>query len=110
MREELATDPIHIHLTGAFDGLTARRLEAVLAQAGPGARLRVDLSKVREFHDFGLAVLAQAMTRCKARVTLLGLGQHQIRVLRYFGVDTAPLERAVSTDVDDAASEHHAQA
>jgi anti-anti-sigma regulatory factor len=83
-----------ICLSGAFDGTAARRLEEMLARVEPGARLRVDLTKVREFHDFGIAVLAQALTRCRAQVTLLGLRQHQIRVLRYFGVDTGPLERA----------------
>ncbi len=87
-----------IHVSGAFDGVAARRLEATLALAEPGAAVRVDLTKVREFHDFGIAVLAQALTRCKARVTLLGLRQHQIRVLRYFGIDTEPAERAVAAD------------
>ena len=79
-------------------GLAARRLEALLARAEPGDHLRIDLTKVREFHDFGIAVLAQALTRCKAHVTLLGLRQHQVRVLRYFGVDTEPLERAATDD------------
>ena len=50
---------------------------------------------MREFHDFGIAVLAQALTRCKAQVTLVGLQRHQFRLLGRFGVDTAPLERAV---------------
>ena len=90
------TDDSPIHVSGAFDGVAARRLETLLCRAEPGATLRVDLTKVREFHDFGIAVLAQALTRCKARVKLLGLRQHQVRVLRYFGVDTAPLERAVA--------------
>ncbi len=99
MRYEEATfDGPLIHLTGAFDGVAARRLEALLAGAQPGTRLRVDLTKIHEFHDFGLAVLAQALVRCPARVTLLGLRQHQIRVLRYFGVETAPLERALVGD------------
>ena len=53
---------------------------------------------MREFHDFGIAVLAQALTRRKAEVTLPGLRQHQIRVLRYFGIDTAPPERAAVAD------------
>lgn len=90
------TDPSPIHLSGSFDGVAARRLEAQLALAEPGTRLRVDLTKIRDFHDFGIAVLAQALSRCRARVTLLGLRQHQVRVLRYFGVDTAPLERALA--------------
>jgi anti-anti-sigma regulatory factor len=83
-----------LRLEGAFDGVAARRLEALLSRAEPGARFHIDVTQVREFHDFGLAVLAQALTRCKALVTLTGLRLHQIRVLRYFGVDTAPLERA----------------
>jgi anti-anti-sigma regulatory factor len=98
MHEEFVIDHSLARLSGAFDGLAARRLEALLARAEPGDHLRIDLTKVREFHDFGIAVLAQALTRCKAQVTLLGLRQHQIRVLRYFGVDTTPLERAVTGD------------
>ncbi len=95
---DVLLDHSTIPLSGAFDGLAARRLEAILGRAEPGARLRVDLTQVREFHDFGIAVLAHALTRCKAKVTLLGLRHHQIRVLRYCGVDTAPLERAVVAD------------
>src|SRR5690349_2759541 len=95
---QVETDASVIHVTGAFDGIRARRLEAVLAGATPGACLCIDLSQVREFHDFGVAVLAQAMMRCKAHVTLLGLRRHQIRMLRYFGVDTAPLEREPALD------------
>jgi ABC-type transporter Mla MlaB component len=98
MQDDFVIDHSLARLSGAFDGLAARRLEAMLARAQPGDRLRIDLTKIREFHDFGIAVLAQALTRCKAQVTLLGLRQHQIRVLRYFGVDTAPLERAAVVD------------
>ena len=96
--EEATFDGPLIHLSGTFDGVAARRLEALLVGAQPGTRLRVDLTKVREFHDFGIAVLAQALARSPARVTLLGLRHHQIRVLRYFGVDTAPLEHALVAD------------
>ena len=98
MHEDFETDHSLIRMSGTFDGLRARRLEAMLARAEPGASLRVDLTQIREFHDFGIAVLAQALTRSKAQVTLLGLRRHQIRVLRYFGVDTAPLERAAVAD------------
>ena len=87
-----------IRLAGVFDGRAARGLEAMLARADGSMRLRVDLTQVREFHDFGIAVLANAMTHCRAQVALLGLRQHQIRVLRYCGVDTAPLERAAQAD------------
>lgn len=99
MHEELETHvPSVVRVSGAFDGLEARRLEVMLVGAEPGVRLRLDLTQVSEFHDFGIAVLAQALTRCKAQVTLLGLRQHQVRVLRYCGVDTTSLERATAAD------------
>jgi len=89
----LSADSV-VRLDGAFDGVAARRLEALLARTQAGARLHIDATQVREFHDFGLAVLATALAQCRALVTLSGLRTHQIRVLRYFGVDTGPLEKA----------------
>ncbi len=92
--EQAITREAVIRLEGVLDGVAARRLEALLVDADAGAPIRVDLTQVREFHDFGIAVLAHALTRTRARVTVRGLRQHQIRVLRYFGVDTGPLESA----------------
>lgn len=75
---------------GVFDVPAARRLEQTLANAPAGEALRVDLTRVSEFHDFGLAVLAQALKHeVVARIVLLGLRKHQIRMLRYFGVDAS---------------------
>jgi anti-anti-sigma regulatory factor len=84
-----------IWLEGVFDGVAARHLEEKLLQTVPGDRILVDLTQVREFHDFAVAVLGRALTLCRAEVKLRGLRQHQVRVLRYFGVDAGPLERAV---------------
>ena len=84
-----------ISLRGVFDGVAARHLEERLLRAVAGQQILVDLTQVREFHDFGVAVLGRALTHCRAEVKLLGLRQHQVRVLRYFGLDTGPLERAV---------------
>ncbi len=96
--EDMATADSVVRLEGVFDGVAARRLEALLLNAGPEIRLGIDLTQVREFHDFGIAVLGQAMTRSRARVTLRGLRHHQIRVLRYFGIETGPLESALLAD------------
>jgi hypothetical protein len=93
----LAADPV-IRLEGAFEGVTARRLEALLADAVEGSPVDIDMTQVREFHDFAIAVLGQALTRTRAHVRIRGLRQHQIRVLRYFGVDAGPLESAVLGD------------
>jgi hypothetical protein len=85
-----------IRLEGVFDGAVAWRLASMLVHADASRRLEVDLSKVREFHDVAIAVLGQALTRSPARVTLRGLRQRQVVVLRYFGVDARLLESARS--------------
>lgn len=96
--EQVVTAETVIRLEGIFDGPAARRLESVLVRANAGAWIRIDLTQIREFHDFGIAVLGQAMTRSRAHVTLRGLRHHQTRVLRYFGVDAGPLESALLSD------------
>jgi anti-anti-sigma regulatory factor len=96
--EEPVAATSSIRLEGTLDGIAARRLEALLERAEPGARFHIDLTQVREFQDFGIAVLGRALTRSRAHVTLRGLRRHQICVLRYFGVETEPLERAVLSD------------
>jgi anti-anti-sigma regulatory factor len=83
-----------VRLEGVFDGPAARRLEALLVGADARRSFEIDLRQVRELHDVGIAVLAHALTRTQAHVTIRGLRQHQIRVLRYFGIDTGPLESA----------------
>ena len=89
-----AVTPVVLRLEGVFDGLAARALEATLSTAEAGAHVDVDLTHVREFHDFAIAVLADALHRSQAEVALHGLGRRQLRVLRYFGVDPAALGRA----------------
>jgi anti-anti-sigma regulatory factor len=95
MQTTIASTDSIITLQGVFDGVAARHVEERLLRTAPGDRILVDLTQVREFHDFGVAVLGRALTRCRGEVKLRGLRQHQVRVLRYFGVDTAPLEAAV---------------
>jgi hypothetical protein len=98
--EQVSVPDASVRLEGTFDGVAARRLEAVLAAAQAGARIHVDLTQVREFHDFAVAVLGYALTRSRAHVTVRGLRHHQLRVLRYFGVDPRPLASAVVPDGD----------
>jgi anti-anti-sigma regulatory factor len=96
--EQAVPPQSEIHVEGVLDGIAARRLEALLVAADAGVRFHIDLTHVREFHDFGIAVLGLALTRSRAKVTLRGLRKHQIRVLHYFGVDAGPLESAVLSD------------
>jgi ABC-type transporter Mla MlaB component len=89
-----------IVLDGVFDDDAARRLEDALDSAGTGARVRLDLSRVRELHDHALALLAKVLAgRADAvRVAPLGLRRHQLRLLRYLGVDAVACERELALD------------
>ena len=79
-----------VEVDGVFDMRAARRVEKCIEHARPGDAVRVDLSRVQEFHDFGIAILAQAVKHHRAvSVALQGLRHHQARMLRYFGVDAA---------------------
>jgi STAS domain len=92
-RDVLVTADREIRVQGVFDTPAAQRVEDAMARVEPDVRLCVDLTQVREFHDSAIAVLAHALTTCSAEVAVRGLRHHQIRMLRYFGVDTAPLEQ-----------------
>lgn len=75
-----------ISLEGTFDLPAARLLENSLKRSAGGA-VRVDFTRVRAFNDFAVAVLAQALKRHGDGARVQGLSLHQVRLLRYFGVD-----------------------
>ncbi len=77
-----------IRMEGVLDVLAARRLARELADAGEGEVL-VDLTHVRELHDFGVALLARELAG-RERISITGLGRHHVRLLRYLGIDTGP--------------------
>ncbi len=80
------TPPV-IRLEGTFDLPSARLVENSLKRMRAGQRVRVDFTRVRDFHDFAVAVLAQALKRPGAPdAKLEGLRLHQVRLLRYFGI------------------------
>ncbi len=77
-------------MDGVFDVPAAKRLGARLERAQRGEVIRIDVARVSAFEDFGLALLAQALGETRAaRVAVRGLRGHQLRILRYFGVDPA---------------------
>ena len=65
-----------------LDAEEARRLVETLDALPASARVRVDLSAVREVHATGLAALALALDR-DGRVTIAGLRRHEERILAY---------------------------
>lgn len=76
-----------IRMDGVFDVPAAQRLARALARTDANEQVRIDLTQVREFHDYGVTVLAQALATRGARIVVRGLRQHHLRLLRYFGVE-----------------------
>jgi anti-anti-sigma regulatory factor len=73
---------------GTFDAAAAREVAAALDRFEPTSRVRVDLTRVRDFQDLGVAVLARAL-QGHHQVEVSGLRLHQLRLLKYYGVDAA---------------------
>lgn len=86
----MSKEQVVIRVEGVFDAAAAQRLSSAIESAD-GEEIRVDLADVREFHDFGIAMLARALAG-RSGVAVSGLRQHQARLLRYFGIDAGPAD------------------
>jgi anti-anti-sigma regulatory factor len=87
-----STAGVVIEMEGVFDVPRAHELARTLARASPADDVEIDLTHVREFHDFGVTVLAQALASRGARVAVRGLRQHHLRLLRYLGIETSGMD------------------
>ena len=93
-------EPVEIRMEGVFDVTAAQTVVRALDKAPNDCEFRVDLTHVREFHDFAVAVLAQALAKRRENVTVRGLRQHQLRLLNYLWLG----QTAEPTDLSDSAS------
>jgi hypothetical protein len=85
-----ARGEVVIHVDGTFDRQAASRLSSWLGELSPATPVLLDFSRVREFQDLGLAAMAARLTG-RGDVHVVGLGRHQERLLRYFGVDATAI-------------------
>ncbi len=83
---ETSDTPRVIRVDGVFDAAAADALARLLQEPASGAEIRIDLSQVRVFDDFAVMVLGRALAACGARVTVQGLREHHVRLLRYLGM------------------------
>ncbi len=74
-----------IRVAGVFDIAEARRVAAAVDEAR-FAEVRIDLTRVRECHDFALAVLCEILAGRRAPTAIVGLGEHHRRLLRQLGI------------------------
>jgi hypothetical protein len=67
----------------------AEHLRDTLLALRPISRLDLDFTRVREFQDSAIAILASALNALpETEIVLRGLTMHQRRLLKYFGVET----------------------
>lgn len=76
-----------IRVGGRFDRAAAWRLGERLRRLPPSACVVIDFSRVTEFRDAGVPVMASRLAARGGQVVVRGLCQHQHRLFRYFGVD-----------------------
>jgi STAS domain len=86
-RSDSSNGGLVIHVTGAFDPEAGRQLADALAVAEPDSRFVIDFSRAATFPDFAVAMLAENIQGAVGSVSLVGLGDHQRRILSYFGVE-----------------------
>jgi len=92
-----ACGEVVIHVDGTFDRQAAARLSSWLAEFPATTPLVLDFSRAGELQDLSLAAVAATLTG-RGAMHLVGLGRHQERLLRYFGVTA---EAAGSTRRDE---------
>lgn len=78
-----ASGVVWVRVDGPFDDVAAG---SALHDASAD-RVVLDLAHADGLHDVDLAAVVRALTRTEAHVVVRGLGRHQLRVLRYLGVD-----------------------
>ncbi|HET9158850.1 MAG TPA: STAS domain-containing protein [Myxococcaceae bacterium] len=81
-----------LRLTGTLDGRTALAVTQALCELPP-LPLTVDFSQVRTFVDLSVDALTRALR--DRPVSLTGLGRHQARMFRYFGLRVDEREQPV---------------
>ena len=81
-----------IRMDGAFDIDSVDAIRSRIEALPGDAEVYVDLSRVREFHDRAVAMLADVIAAASARISVRGLRQHQYRMLRYLGVMPSALD------------------
>jgi len=90
IRLEESEHRLVLRLTGTLDGRTALAVTQALRELPP-LPLTVDFSQVRTFVDLSVDALTRALR--DRPVSLTGLGRHQARMFRYFGLLTDEIEQ-----------------
>jgi len=80
---------LYIHVSGAFDAGAAAQLERCLLDRPACAPVAVDFTRAEPLDGAGVAAAARVLAGV-AGLSLHGLAWHQLRLLRYCGVEVIP--------------------
>lgn len=87
-----ASGELLLRVDGTFDAAVAWELRGRIGGCAAGERVVLDFTRVREFADLGIAVVANGLAGVeRPAVQMRGLRDHQHRLFRYFGVDVDAL-------------------
>jgi anti-anti-sigma regulatory factor len=85
-KREDATGAIVLSLSGALNTAAADALLSAVTQVPDPVAVVLDLSRVHEFHDSAMGILARQLVSRAGPVAFRGLRHHQERVLNYLGM------------------------
>jgi len=84
--ENSAVGLLSLQVGQSFAPEDARRIHELIASAAPETSVEIDFRRVRDCDDVALALLARDLVSGRGRIALLGISQHQQRLLGYLGV------------------------
>jgi hypothetical protein len=86
-----ASGEVILRFNESFDISAARDLGTTFRRVSAGKRIVLDFTQTRDLDYYGLSVVANIISNSAVPVSLLGLNQNHVRMLRYFGLDPACL-------------------
>ena len=95
-------DPI-LSFTGRVDEAALREVHALLHGPGPSSSVVLDFSRAREI-GCNVATLIAEIAHASPRVVLRGLCEHQVRILKYCGLEPGRFGISQGTPGDDWAA------
>src|SRR3954469_122079 len=97
------TGALKVRIEGTFDGAAALQLQQLLEELKANT-VDLDFSQTRQFLDVAVGLVTRAIANRQVR--LFGLGEHQARMFKYFGVKTPGTERPAYYKPEDVLATH----